>query len=451
MYNQLTLKSVVITMLYSVVILIVYLMIAAIKYKDDKQLRKMFIVGLLLKLTMGIVWGLLYEFYYNWEGDTFYYFRNANRLAQTFWESPLSYFKILFDMVTPENIASIDTSFYSPSFYWKNPSGLYAIHRFVSVFALIGFENYYVISILMNAFLYLIIWKVFRFIDCLCPQKRKIIFISFMCIPSVLLFSSGIMKDSFTFAFAGLLLVYLYELIVKKRFSINVFFYIIFSFYVVYSLKPYLLYAFLISFMLWFALMNLYKVKNKIFRVLIFPAMLLILSVSILYLVNTLGGILGGKYTNINTLVESAAASQYDLKQEYYQGNSFDIGDYNDIEGAISLAPIAILSGLFRPFPWEINSILVAFSALENSILIFLLMYIFFIVGIKKTIYYTKENLFILFCFGLALLMSFGVGISTSNFGALVRFKISYLPYFVLGLLYIIHEYKLQKHNTKQS
>ena len=46
------------------------------------------------------------------------------------------------------------------------------------------------------------------------------------------------------------------------------------------------------------------------------------------------GNMLGGKYASVDAMVESASLSQYDLKQDYYQGQSFDIGGYDDVNGA---------------------------------------------------------------------------------------------------------------------
>ncbi len=46
-------------------------------------------------------------------------------------------------------------------------------------------------------------------------------------------------------------------------------------------------------------------------------------------------------------------------------------------------------------------------------------------------------NPIVLMCFSFVVLFGFFIGISTPNFGALVRFKIPLVPLFVSGLLYI--------------
>jgi hypothetical protein len=52
---------------------------------------------------------------------------------------------------------------------------------------------------------------------------------------------------------------------------------------------------------------------------------------------------------------------------------------------------------------------------------------------------------YLLFAFIFSLIFSFSVGISTANFGALVRYKIPALPFFVSALLILYSKYKEMK------
>ena len=53
----------------------------------------------------------------------------------------------------------------------------------------------------------------------------------------------------------------------------------------------------------------------------------------------------------------------------------------------------------------------------------------------KKFFRALLENPFLIFLLSYSILFSLLVGLSTSNFGALVRFKIPFLPFFVCALL----------------
>lgn len=439
MYQQLTIASMLGIVAYVVIVWLIFSYVISRKYQKDRGLCFYFNVGFFLKIAAGIAFGLLYEFHYKWAGDTFYYFRNACRLANTFWESPISYIKILFDWVDESNISSIDITNYNPIIYWDNRSGIYAIHRFVSIFAVMGFNNYYLITVLINTVLYALNWKLFRFIIEQFPSSRRIAFISFLCVPSVLLFGSGIMKDSFTLSFSGLILISMYRLLLERKWKFNYIFMLIISLYVVFQLKPYIVYAFVLSVLAWWCLYNIQHVKNKVMRIMVFPVVIVLSAVVIMYVFSLMGNLAGGRYSSVESMVSSASMSQYDLKQDYYEGESFDIGSYTDLSGAILLMPKAIVASWYRPFIWEAHSVAMIISGLENFIMLLLSLYALLKVGPFQCLSkLTSGNMFLLFALILSLIMAIGIGLSTSNFSALVRFRIPMVPYFLFLTLYMI-------------
>ena len=62
----------------------------------------------------------------------------------------------------------------------------------------------------------------------------------------------------------------------------------------------------------------------------------------------------------------------------------------------------------------------------------------FFKAGVKYTIKQILGNPFVSMCLLFSVVLALGIGISTSNFGALVRFKIPLIPFFALGWLEIL-------------
>jgi hypothetical protein len=142
-------------------------------------------------------------------------------------------------------------------------------------------------------------------------------------------------------------------------------------------------------------------------------------------------------------MLNKAVVSQQDLKQEYYQGSSFDIGDYAPtFEGALSVTPAAIVAGLYRPFIFEARSVVVFLSGFENLALLLITIYVFFKAGFVGTLRIISREPFLVFCLVFSIIMAWGIGLSTSNFGALVRFKIPLMPFFLILWLFILDEYK---------
>ena len=117
-------------------------------------------------------------------------------------------------------------------------------------------------------------------------------------------------------------------------------------------------------------------------------------------------------------------------------GSSFSLGEFTPtISGFLSQTPKAINAVLFRPYIWESKKIFSLIAALESASFFIFTIFIVFSVGIKSCLRSFISNADILFCFFFTLLFSAALGISVSNFGALVRFKIQFMPFFVIGLL----------------
>ena len=188
--------------------------------------------------------------------------------------------------------------------------------------------------------------------------------------------------------------------------------------------------------LIWGAWNKIISIKNYILRILCIPFVLGLGIGSGVLLWSTISPNLG-VYSSVDSMIAKASASSEDLKQEYYQGNSFDIGSYDkSVSGILSKFPIAVIAGLFRPYIWESKNIVMAFSGIENFIVLLFFFYIF----IKNPLSSIK-NLFVsplaLFSFIFAIFFAFSVAISTSNFGALVRLKIPLMPFFISALFII--------------
>jgi len=429
--------------LYLTIFLSAVFAFSTIRFHDDPFDRRNFRLAYVYKILVGIFFGLLYDFYYQREADTFFYFENARYLGEMLFSNSNAYWRMFFNMVTPENIYELGTLTYYPRFY--DPA-MYATHRFLSPFTILGLKNYYLTTLCLNTFLFVINWKIYRFFCSILDTNRLYIALAFLFFPSATFWSSGLVKDSFTFTFSLLFFVNFYRLFFHKRFTFAILFQIYLSGYIVLALKPYILFALVISGFVWLGFANLYRVRNKVLRVLVLPITFITVGFIALYALNSLMSVVGGAYGDLDAMLNKAVAAQRDLKQEYYQGVSFDIGDYDPtIEGALSVMPAALLAGVYRPFIFEARSLVMLLSGLENFILLVLSLYIFIKIGIVRFFRALGKNHFLIFAFIYTISIAIGIGLSTSNFGALVRFKIPFLPFFLLALLYIIDDYRNQK------
>jgi hypothetical protein len=151
----------------------------------------------------------------------------------------------------------------------------------------------------------------------------------------------------------------------------------------------------------------------------------------------------------VDRVMEKSEVVRSDLKREAYRGNSFDIGEYDkSFTGMISIAPKAIFAGLFRPSLLDVRNIVMLVSAIENTILLYLLIRLFWKYKWRTIFKVIYNQSIVLFMLIFSLFFSFSVGLSISNFGSLVRLKTPALPFFVLSLFII--EYYCEQERMKR-
>jgi hypothetical protein len=96
-------------------------------------------------------------------------------------------------------------------------------------------------------------------------------------------------------------------------------------------------------------------------------------------------------------------------------------------------APLALFNVLFRPFPWDAQSVLPALASVENAVL--LVLFVFSLRNIS-IIPGSPQRWVTVSTIAYILILAVFLGLSTPNFGTLSRYRIGFLPFFVLLLCY---------------
>jgi hypothetical protein len=262
--------------------------------------------------------------------------------------------------------------------------------------------------------------------------------------PSLLFWGSAILKDTITFSAACWVTYCIYQIFIIKNNRIKYSIYLVIASIVIISIKAYIFVALVPGATIWILYDRIKSIKSAFFRILIAP---LIIGIGILgssFLLSSLGSSLGA-YGSIDKAIDKALVTKNDLTRDAYGQNSFDIGEMDGSIGSIiSKFPIALTAGLFRPFLWDVRNPVMLISALENTFLILLTFRVFFRLGPIKVFRTIFSNPLLIFSFVFVIFFSFSVGLSTANFGALVRYKIPSIPFF-MGLLMILDEVKIRE------
>jgi hypothetical protein len=265
--------------------------------------------------------------------------------------------------------------------------------------------------------------------------------ISILFIPSVVFWGSGLLKDTITLSAVGWYTYHFYYFFIKKQYKFSSGLYVFISAFLLIAIKPYILFALLPGSIIWLSNERLKNIRNKVLRSLAAPFFISVgVGLGVLVL-SQMGDVLG--VYSIDKVLDKAVESNMDQKQDYYGGNSFDIGDFEaTLPGVLSKTHLAISATLFRPYLWDARNPVMFISALENTYI--LLLTIFLLIRLKFFGFFTLigENPLLLFSVLFALFFAFSVGLATSNFGSLVRLKIPCIPFFVSSLFVLKHFYE---------
>ncbi len=274
---------------------------------------------------------------------------------------------------------------------------------------------------------------------------------SILFVPSVIFWSSGILKDPLTFSAVGWQTYSLWNIFIKKRnIKTNILYYVI-SIFVIMKIKPYILYALIPGTIIWIVFDKIKSIEGGFLRMLIAPIFLAIGFIVFSLFYSNIGTKLG-KYS-VDEALDRAAITQHDLATNtIYGDNKFDIGKFEPtIPGILSKAPQAITAGIYRPFIWEARTPFTLVSGLENLFLMVFGIWIIIKVGLLRTLYYIQREPLVFFGILFSIVFAFIVGLTTANFGALVRYKIPLIPLYLSSLFIIRHLYLKDKEEDRKS
>jgi len=402
-----------------------------LKHQKKSKIYKYFIPGLIVKMIGAISLGLVYFYYYK-GGDTLNYFQTASAISDLLFSNIENFNYVFFGSPNITEYYIMD-SHYDFTF-WINDKYAFFVSKCFVPFVLIAGKSYMSSAIIIASVCYLSVWRLYEVFVNEFPHLFKKLTIPILFMPSVIFWGSGIMKDSVTFSATCLFVHGFYWFFIKKKRNYFYLGSIILSAFLLLSIKPYILFALFPGSVLWLVAIRVTTIKNKFFRIIIGPIIIVIGGLVVLTILQYFSGNLG-QYS-IDKVFNTASGAQQDLKQSYYGGNSFDIGDYEPtLLGLLSVSHKAIFATLFRPTVLDVRNIVMFISALENTFILLFCIYLLFKLKLFGFFKLIRANPLVLFSFTFALFFALSVGVSIANFGALVRLKIPCIPFFMASLV----------------
>lgn len=404
-------------------------------YPPGHPYRDYVIPGLTVKLIGAISAGLIYFFYYRY-GDTVFYYERTDIIYRAFHYDFDTGVKLVF--ASASDFAYELSGFAGPLRGWDTSS--YMVLRFSAPLALITGNCYSCIAVIFAYFSFRGIWALFVTFAELYPNHIRRIALACLFIPSVFFWGSGLFKDTITLAGVGWMTYSFYKVFIKREKILPNAIILIAAFYVTFATKAYIVLCFIPSVLFWIFLTYNSKIKNQALKVIIAPIIILFSSgLGYLFLIQ-IGA--QNEYWSVDSISDRAEDMQWwhqrvgDLYgEEGGGGSTYTIGDGSfTLSNIIISFPQAINVSLFRPYLWEARNPVMFMSAIESLILFFFSLRVVFRAGIFRSFKLSLLHPVIFFCLFFSIFFAFAVGFTSFNFGALVRYKIPMMPFYVIGL-----------------
>jgi hypothetical protein len=391
-----------------------------------------------LKIFGAILLGIIYQYYYK-GGDTLNYWHQTQVINSSMSDSFWTWLRLVTGRA---DIYDIDVYNYTTQFYWY---GIRTPEYLISVIgALIGIftmTTYLPTAVIFAAISFIGVWKLYIVFTKLYPRLSKQLAYAFLFIPSVVFWGSGFMKDTITLSCMGWVTHFFYLVFFENKKVVQNSFFALLFLYIIYIIKTYIVLAFLPATLLWGVGLLSYKIKDT--RLILFVRYFLYASAigGIILVSGKLEAEMFGEYNVENVASKSFVTRDYLFRISNEQdGSGYTLGDFDPtILGMLQQAPAGVNVTLFRPYLWEARKPIVMISALESLVYLIFTIVVIFRNNPIRVVQRILSDETLQFCLIFTLVFAFAVGISTSNFGSLVRYKIPCLPFYTAFLIILYY------------
>jgi len=388
---------------------------------------------LIVKVFLGTMLAMVYTYYYpdRLKADVFKYFDDSKIMFNALFEKPLDFFQMLFGV---KNNSAYFDHYYTlmNNWYRQYESNIYndshIIIRFNAIVRLFSFGYFSVHTVFMSFIALAGQTALYKFFRKKVALKAFWIFIAVFLIPSVIFWSSGVLKEGLLFFGLGFFIYFSDKL--SSRFSLLSLLCITFSlillaylkFYILASLFPLLLTYF------WCIKTGDRKIYLK-YGITIFSMIIIGFNFQHFF----------PDYNLLKIMVNKQNDFYY-LALDQNSGSLFFAEKLKpDFFSILRNVPKALLNVLIMPHLFMKQSVLSLFSAFENLLLILLFLITLFNFKVRGRI-----NSFFLFCLFFTIFTFVLIGLTTPVYGAIVRYKIPALPFLVLLLFLCLDSNKLK-------
>lgn len=394
------------------------------RVERNRFLKPFLLPALFLRLSGGVLVGWLYRFYFG-GGDTFAF--QADSLVLTAWGKTdfEGYLRLLFlnqfGSQTPGLLFNFQS--YSNSFF------------LVKVLSLLNFAtggDYLLNGFYLSFFSFTGSWRLVKVLATVYPASRLAAVAAFLFFPSVVFWSSGVLKESILVGATGWLVSAVLLLTHGKGSRVWLEALIMLAAaYLIWRIK-FFIGAVLLPVLVAYAVVQQTGRRLSFFRrrqgkTALFAVVLLLFGLlalqSHLFFREGQAFFLEQVVLNYTTILQNTSPGRPVIQYE----------DLEPVPGSLLRnAPQALGSAIYRPFFWETNEPAYVLASVENLLLLVLSAAALLGLLQKKSF---RPDPFFLALLLYVVVLGVMMGLTTPNFGTLNRYRVAFLPFLVYLLL----------------
>lgn len=381
--------------------------------RQSDPLKRAFGVALSVKLIAGVGMGWLYLYHYG-AGDTISFWQDGLRLADALKERPREAMAFFWDEAL---VADLQRQFTN-----QGPRSLFFV-KVCGLLALVGGGNYWVMGAWLSLVAFAASWLLIVRLIRLFPEMKTAIVLVILFFPSVIFWSSGLIKESLGLAALYMITATVLSVVMRHPIGMLEALTVLVSVWVGWNLKYYWLGIYLpvIVPVVAVAISTRWRVHLRRFDLLLW---LILVIVGVAVATQSHPNFYVSRFLEVicQNNLEFTRLSEPPRLIQYYNLEP-------EVIRIVMNAPAALIAGLFRPFFWEAFHALSWISAIENlAILLIVVQALPSMVRVMRS----EHRMIIAASLAYALLLTIFLALSTPNFGTLSRYRIGALPFLLL-------------------
>lgn len=390
----------------------------ALQWQKRRQANsKIYWIFFSLKQLAGWALGFLYIYYYQ-ANDTWSFFEAAQKVSHLARTDFTQFVYLLWndDLEVLSQLGLLNVQDRSLFFV-----------RIISVVNLFCLDNYWVVASYFSFFSFVASWVLYERVKLFFEKSATAAALAFLFWPSVIFWSSGIIKESLALSGIFIMAALLLGIVQNRKVKVSELFLLAASLFLAWNLKYYWAAIFLVSAfaVLIYYLTEIYfpQVSKVRIPVLFLVLLALLWGVSFLHPNFYLERFLEVVVTNHNQFI---ALSRPDAIIHFHNLNP-------TWQSVLSNAPLAFFSCLFRPWLGEAHGFTSWLAAAENTLMIVL-----FLASLTQLgkIVSAPHRVLLWIVLVYCTLLGVFLALSTPNFGTLSRYRVGFLPFFIFIISY---------------